>query len=138
MATPSEKLAESLKVLKDHQDVNGSAAIQARDISRTHRERLVEAGFLKEVMKGWYVPSRPDERPGDSTSWYASYWRFCSSYLTERFGKNWCLSAEQSLLIHGSNMTIPKQLLVRSPAANNNSQPPARHLALRPAGSPAR
>ena len=121
MATPSEKLAESLKVLKDHQDVNGSAAIQARDISRTHRERLVKAGFLEEVMKGWYVPSRPDERPGDSTSWYASYWRFCSSYLTERFGKNWCLSAEQSLLIHGSNMTIPKQLLVRSPAANNNT-----------------
>lgn len=121
MATPSEKLAESLHILKDLQDSNGSAAIQAKDLSRTHRERLVDAGFIKEVMKGWYVPARPDEQDGDSTSWYASFWRFCASYLNKRFGKNWCLSADQSLLIHAGNMTIPHQLLVRSPNASNNT-----------------
>jgi hypothetical protein len=43
---------------------------------RTHRERLKANGFLREVMKGWYVPSRPDEKEGDSTAWYASFWRY--------------------------------------------------------------
>ena len=27
--------------------------------SRVHRERLTRNGFLREVMKGWYIPSRP-------------------------------------------------------------------------------
>jgi hypothetical protein len=71
MAKPQEKLAESLEVLHALQ-ARGQAAIRSRDLSRTHRERLVKAGFLKEVIKGWYVPSRPDESPGDSTAWYPS------------------------------------------------------------------
>jgi hypothetical protein len=40
--------------------------------------------------------------------------------LKARFGKNWCLSPEQSLLLHSRNRTVPKQLLVRSPKAQNN------------------
>src|SRR6516162_5338955 len=64
MATPSEKLAESLEVLHKLQNANGAAAIRARDLTRTHRERLLKNGFLQEVMKGWYIPSRPDDRKG--------------------------------------------------------------------------
>lgn len=120
MATPSEKLAESLRALKDLQDQKDMGAIQASDLSRTHRERLVESGFLKEVMKGWYIATRPDEMDGDSTSWYASFWKFCSAYLQERFGRDWSLSPDQSLLIHAGNMTIPRQLLIRSPKGGNN------------------
>jgi hypothetical protein len=123
MATPSEKLAESLEVLKGLQNSNGAAAIRAIDISRTHRERLVENGFLQEVMKGWYIPTRPGEQPGSSTAWYASFWNFCSIYLKERFGNDWSLSPEQSLLIHTGNWTVPKQLLVRAPNARNKSNP---------------
>ena len=26
-----------------------------RDLSRTHRERLLRNGFLREVMKGWLI-----------------------------------------------------------------------------------
>jgi len=70
-------------------------------------------------MKGWYIPSRPDEIPGESTAWYASFWRFCAVYLTSRFDSNWCLSPEQSLLLHGDNWTVPQQLLVRAPKARN-------------------
>lgn len=117
---PSEKLARSLQVLQDLQKT-GAAAIRAKDISRTHRERLKENGFLQEVMKGWYIPSRPDEQRGDSTSWYSSYWRFCASYLEDRFGSDWCLSPEQSIKILGGNWTVPRQLLVRSPKAQNNT-----------------
>jgi hypothetical protein len=120
MAAPSEKLAQSLEVLRKLQAADGAPAIRARDLTRTHRERLVANGFLQEVMKGWYIPSRPDEVRGESTAWYASFWRFCAAYLEERFGKDWSLSPEQSLSLHGGNWTVPRQLMVRSPRARNS------------------
>jgi hypothetical protein len=118
MATPSDKLAESLAALKALQD-EGTVAIRANQLSRTHRERLLKAGFIGEVMKGWYIPTRPDEPLGESTAWYASFWAFCADYLNERFGENWCLSPEQSLSLHIGDWTVPKQLLVRSPTGGN-------------------
>src|SRR5215475_15967440 len=120
MATPSEKLAESLEVLHKLQNANGAAAIRARDLTRTHRERLLKNGFLQEVMKGWYIPSRPDDGKGESTAWYASFWRFAAAYLEYRFRKNWILSPEQSLSIHVGNGTVPRQLAVRSPNCTNS------------------
>jgi hypothetical protein len=118
MAAPPEKLAESLAALKALQD-QGKAAIRASDMSRTHRERLLKNGFIREVMKGWYVSTRPDEPAGESTSWYASFWPFCAAYLNERFGNDWCLSPEQSLSLHTGNWTVPKQLLVRARKGGN-------------------
>jgi hypothetical protein len=118
MAAPSEKLARSLEALKEIQDRN-VVAIRSSDLERLDRERLVKNGFLQPVMKGWYIPSRPDEVAGESTAWYASFWDFCTSYLDERFGADWCLSPEQSLLLHAGNRTVPRQLLVRSPKGDN-------------------
>ncbi|MBN1790015.1 MAG: Fic family protein [Bacteroidales bacterium] len=120
MASPSEKLAQSLEVLRKLQNYKGIAVIKTTDMTRTHRDRLVARGFLRRVIKGWYISTRPDEREGNTTSWYTSFWYFASVYFNARFGKNWCLSPEQSLSIHGGNMTVPKQLLVRSPNAQNN------------------
>jgi len=119
MATPSEKLAESLAILHRLQTTNGIAAIRTRDLTRTHRERLLKNGFLQEVMKGWYIPSRPDEVEGESTAWYASFWKFAAAYLENRFRKNWSLSPEQSLSIYAGNWTVPRQLSVRSPKGTN-------------------
>src|SRR6202451_4084608 len=119
MARPPEKLAQSLEVLRKLQTAEGAGAIRARDLSRTHRERLLRNGFLQEVIKGWYIPSRPDEVKGDSTAWYASFWRFSGAYLEARFGARWCLSPEQSLSLHAGNWTVPGQLAVRSPRAGN-------------------
>lgn len=118
MVTPADKLAASLAVLKELQD-RGRVALRASDMTRTHRERLLKAGFIKEVMKGWYIPCRPDEPPGESTSWYASFWAFCASYLESRFAEDWCVSPEQSISLHTGNWTVPRQLLVRSPRGNN-------------------
>ncbi len=118
MASPQEKLAESLQILRELQE-RGVIAVRSSDLSRTHRERLVKSGFLKEVMRGWYIASRPDETPGDSTAWYTSFWDFCAAYLRERFDDDWCLSPEQSLSLHTGNRTVPKQLLVRSPKGGN-------------------
>jgi hypothetical protein len=118
MALPQEKLADSLQALRALQK-RGIVAIRSADLSRTHRERLAKAGFLQEVMKGWYIPSRPDEARGESTAWYASFWTFCAAYLSARFDEDWVLSPEQSLLLHSDNRSVPGQLLVRSPKARN-------------------
>lgn len=122
MATPSEKLAQSLQLLKTIQD-QGIVAIRTSSMTRTHRERLLKNGFIKEVMKGWYIPSQPEEPTGESTAWYASYWEFCSDYLNSRFKDEWILSPEQSLNIHSGNWSVPKQLLVRSPKGGNKPTP---------------
>ena len=122
MATPSEKLAQSLEVLGELQD-RGIVAIRAADLSRVHRERLLKNGYLKEVMKGWYIPARPDEAAGESSAWYASFWGFCEAYLRERFGADWCLSPENSLSIHAGNRAVPRQLLIRSNKARNRATP---------------
>lgn len=118
MPTLQEKLAESLAALKKLQD-EGIVAIQTKHMTRTHRERLVNNGFIKEVMKGWYIPTRPEEPAGESTAWYASFWGFCGDYFSSRFGSHWCLSPEQSLCIHSGNWNVPNQLLVRAEKGGN-------------------
>lgn len=119
MARPSQKLAESLEVLRALQK-RGVVAIRSGDLTRTHRERLCRNNFLQEVIKGWYIPSRPDESAGESTAWYASFWLFCAAYLHSLKDKDWCLSPEQSLSLHAQNWTVPRQLLVRAAKARNN------------------
>lgn len=78
---------------------------------------------MQEVIKGWFIPSRQDEAPGESTAWYASFWDFCEAYLNKRFADQWCLSPEQSLSLQAGNLTVPKQLLVRAPKGNNKITP---------------
>ncbi len=120
MATAHEKLAASLEILRSFQN-SGAVAVRSRDLTRTHRERLTKNGFLQEIIKGWYLVARPDEVAGESTAWYASFWDFCAVYLPQRFGTNYCLSPEQSLLLHVGNLTVPDQLPVRSPKARNKA-----------------
>ncbi len=119
MATPSEKMAESLEILRTLQDENGKAVIKAEELSRTHKERLIANGFIQKVIKGWFITSRPESPEGDTTSWYTSFWKFMCAYCPSRFEDNWCLSPDQSLQLHAGNKTVPKQLLVRSPKARN-------------------
>jgi hypothetical protein len=117
--SPKEKLAASLEILQALQQ-GGKVAIRSRDLSRTHRERLVQNGFLREVMKGWYIPAHPQETLGDSTAWYTSFWAFCAGYLASRFGVAWSLSPEQSLMLRIGNRTVPRQLLVRATKGRNH------------------
>src|SRR5438477_1706818 len=119
MPSPNEKLAESLDVLKALQEGN-RRVFRSDDLSRVHRERLVENGFLQEVMKGWLISSSPDAQAGESTPWHASFWEFCARYCDERLGEQWHLSPEQSLFLHGERTVIPDQLVVHSPKATNN------------------
>lgn len=119
MSSAAEKLASSLEELEVLQS-KGVTAIRSKDISRTHRERLMKSSFLKEVMRGWYIPSRPDENAGESTAWYTSFWGFCAQYLSDRFGEDWSLSPEQSLVLQAGDTTVPAQLLVRAIKGGNS------------------
>lgn len=113
MATPQERLADSLRELQKLQNNNGFAVVKSGDISRVHMERLVKNGYLQEVMRGWYISSRPDGRVGDSTNWYTSFWFFITAYANKRFGAEWCLSADQSLSIYSGNRAVSPQVIIR-------------------------
>ena len=111
MAKSNEKLAGALRVLKKLQDKH-SGVIESNDLKEAHRSILVEEGFLRPVMKGWYVCSNPSNNQGDSTSWYASFWAFLSGYMDRRFGKRYCLNTEASALLHTHCTVVPRQIAV--------------------------
>jgi Fic/DOC family len=118
MATPQERLANALEALEALQG-DGRHAIRSRDLSRDARELLTRNGFLREVMRGWYIPGQPGQPDGETTAWYAAYWGFAVDYLTERFGENWSLSADLSLILQAGEWNVPAQLLVRARGGRN-------------------
>lgn len=120
MASPSERLAASLAQLAELQK-NGRRVFQSDELTRVHRRRLIENGFLQEVVRGWLISSSPGVEPGDTTPWYACFWEFCARYCTDRFGDDWHLSPEQSLLLHAESSIVPPQVVVSTPAGANNT-----------------
>ena len=122
MATPNEKLAASLEELKTLQ-YKGLRVIRSAALSRTHRERLSKAGYLQEVIKGWYLPARPEvssaSLEGSTAAWFAGMRDFVAGYCEDRFGESWHLSPDQSLLLRSGERSLPRQLQVWSSAGNN-------------------
>lgn len=130
MATPREKFAAALIALKDLQDRGELAFYTAEFPNRNYREILLKNGFIKEVIKGWYISTDPGSDPGDTTSWYSNYWDFCVKFLEFKYKDAWCLSADQSLKIHAGNWGVPNQLFIRSPLGNNHPTPFPHHTSL--------
>lgn len=114
-----EQLASALSSLKALQD-SGRRVFRSDEFSRAELTRLEKSGFLQRVIRGWYVSSSPLADGGDSTPWYASFWEFCSRYCESRFGQDWCLAPELSLLLHADVTSVPRQVVVYSPSASNN------------------
>jgi hypothetical protein len=130
MATSNSLFAEALKVLKSIQD-NAVVGIHTTDIPKDiYRKILLKEGFLREVTKGWYIACNPAEKYGETSSWYSSYWDFIGQYLNHKYGDNWCVSADQSVLLHAGNWSVPQQLFVRSPLGNNNPTPLPNRISL--------
>ena len=119
MASPAERLESSLRPLRKLRR-RGIVAIRSTDLSRTHRERLLRNGCLREVLKGWYFATGPEAGMVADTTWHDCYWRFCAGYLNRLRKSGWCLSPEQSIALHTGNWLIPKQLRVRAAKARNN------------------
>ena len=135
MATPNEKLAESLDALKALQQ-DGRRVFRSDDLSRIHRERLVANGFLQEVMKGWLISSSPSVRTGDSTPWYASFWEFCARYCNDRFGEEWHLSRGAVAFAPRRENGHPGPSCGVQPEGHEpRNRASVRHVALRPEGT---
>lgn len=120
MAKPNEKLAASLAQLENLQK-GGRRVFRSNELTRVHRERLLRNGYLQQVMRGWLISSSPNAHPGDTTSWFASFWAFCVSYCTARFGEAWHLAPELSLLLHAGCTVIPRQVVIYAPKGANNT-----------------
>lgn len=121
MATPNEKLASSLEILKSLQD-QGLSIFQVSTqptLTRVHRERLQKTGFIQPIINGWYIISNPADNAGDSTRWYAHMDGFVAAYATSRFGNRWQVPAELSLLKHSGSMSVNRQVQLHAPSANN-------------------
>lgn len=111
METPG-KIANALKRVKAIADLQSTTILKSTDMNRPDREILQKTGWLFEIMKGWYILSRPDIASGDSAAWYSNFWDFLRIYLYDRFGKNYCLSAESSLELQIGAPLIPEQVIV--------------------------
>ncbi|HEY0340844.1 MAG TPA: hypothetical protein VGC34_08575, partial [Steroidobacteraceae bacterium] len=72
-------------------------------------------------MKGWLISASPGVRAGDSTPWYTSFWEFCARYCRDRFGDDWHLSPDQSILLQAENSVIPGQVIIYTPKGTNNA-----------------
>jgi fido (protein-threonine AMPylation protein) len=120
MAKPNELLATSLAELRGVTQNGTRSVVKSEELSRVHRERLQDNGFLEEIMKGWLaVNSRPSANNRIDAAWSTVYWEFVARYLNDRFADEWRLSAEASVALWSENHSIPGQVIVRSSKANN-------------------
>lgn len=117
--TDRQRLARALEELHG---VLGSdqGVVRGKQLANAHRLLLLERGYLREILKGWYFVSDPVAEPGDTTPFYANFWEYLARYLEERFGAGYCLTAEHSLLRHAQYNVIPKTVNVM--LAVNQSQ----------------
>lgn len=117
--SPAQRqLATALRNLKKLQD-RGQVVFRSGDLKRREREALVDAGFLRPVVKGWYLVSRPGDAPGDTTPWFAAMRDFVAGYCNARFGDDWHVSPAYSLFVHAGATTLPKQVIVHTPHGTN-------------------
>lgn len=114
-----QKLARALEELHG---VLGSerGVVRGPQISNANRLLLLEAGYLREILRGWYFVSYPTAEQGDTTPFFANFWEYLTRYLSERFDTGYCLTAEHSLLRHAQHTVIPKTVNVM--LAVNQSQ----------------
>ena len=88
--------------------------VHSKNIKDKQRTLLVKNGYLKKIIRGWYlfdadVVSRD---AGESALWYESIWTFIGQYLSFRFGDNYWLSPEASLDLLTDNNSLPTQIVV--------------------------
>ncbi|WP_244285182.1 Fic family protein [Acetobacter persici] len=118
--TQRMRMARALEELGSLQSAD-RRIFKSSELSEAGRKLLISQGFLTPVIRGWLMATDPAARPGDSTPWYAGFWEFCAAYSNERFEREWYLTAEQSILIHAENRSVPRQVVILSPRGQNNN-----------------
>jgi len=113
----AEKLADAVETLH-HEAVD--QIIRSDRLQRGERELLLKTGFVEQIMRGWLLVTHPSYPPGATAPWFSAYWAFISQYLEDRFGTEYCLSAEESVKRHVESPVIPRQIIVAVKARDNN------------------
>jgi Fic/DOC family len=107
--SPNELLARhldsALKVAKNN-------VVRSSDLTARTRQYLAARGSLLEVIKGWYLLAPPGVKAGETTLWHGNFWNFLNEYLKDRFGSDYCLTAETSLDLWGGKTQTPLQIIV--------------------------
>ena len=116
-------LAKSLQILKKYQDEGHVVFHSTDEIPRINLGCLLNAGFLKEVIRGWYIVDNPALDPGNTVSWYANFWKFISIYESYSNGNAWCLSPEQTIDLCSGNSVIPNQVTIYVTKGGNRLVP---------------
>lgn len=117
----SQNIADALLRAKKVTQKRNANIVQSNEIKRADRELLLRTHWLQEIIKGWYMLTRPDTATNDSAAWYANFWDFLRVYLRERFGNKYCLSPESSLELYAEAPLIPKQVIVIVPKGGSNN-----------------
>ena len=109
--TGNELLAEALAAA---QKIAVGDIVNSASITGQQRTFLVKKGYLKSIIRGWYLLDGDllARNVGESALWNESLWAFINQYITQKFGNDYYLSPEASLdLLTGSN-SLPKQLVI--------------------------
>ena len=118
-------LAELHAVLGDARNV-----VRGAELKVASRTVLRDAGWLREIIKGWYFVCDPAAEDGDTTLFFANFWEYLGSYLVGRFGDDYCLSAEDSLGRHARANVVPRQVGVLLKVRQSQIQPLAHGYSL--------
>ena len=121
--TTREELANAIERVHQAAQKHGGAdcnIVQSTNIDRLDRELLIREKWLHPIIQGWYMLVSPEADADDSSIWYANLWDFVRIYLQSLYGENYCLSAENSIDLHVSSPTIPKQIVVIIPKSGGS------------------
>lgn len=119
---PSQQIAAALSRIQGRPISKHPHILRTEELSRAERELLLRTGWLREILLGWYLLTKPDIMPNDSTPWFAHFWDFLSIYLQHRFDKQYCLSAESSLEVLMDVSVLPKQVIAIVPRGGGKAQ----------------
>ena len=109
--TTDQLLVEALQAAKKAELDN---IVQSAAITTAQRTLLINKGYLKQIIRGWYLLDADisQESAGESALWFDSIWHFIAQYVESKFGNDYWLSPEASLDIHTCNNTLPPQIIV--------------------------
>ncbi len=123
MAIPTHK--QLANALTHAHEVARQHIIQSAHLTEQERKTLITHGFLKKIIRGWYLldADHVAQSTGESVLWQESYRAFLGQYLASCFDADYHLSPEDSLDIHTGVPTQPTNLLVYVKEDTRRHQP---------------
>lgn len=109
--TGNEKLAGALR---EAAAIRVGNIVNSSNLKATTRTLLVSEGYLKQIVRGWYLfdADISVDKACESALWYQSIWQFVGQYLQDSYGDDYWLNPEASIDILTENNSLPKQLVV--------------------------